>query len=233
MPSQKILSFKEAPNKFLYEFATQKLAKEMAEIYSDAVQERCDRLRLYHDGNFLILDSNAMIEFLKQTNQESQIESMKNVLTELALELKKEIDSSQSTQSTPRFKSRKTATNSTTSTARAARATKAAMATKTTKTVKTVKTTENSLSTVDNVDNENDECDRLMSADEAKLNLTLALLYLSRISNNPDASHYWDMTSYRANDSFEADVIDWLEEVGFIIPNNNPAHGEYGVIISV
>ena len=55
-----------------------------------------------------------------------------------------------------------------------------------------------------------------LTADEAVHDLTLALLYLSRISTSNDPAHYWDETSYKASKVFDGKVLDWLDEVGFI-----------------
>ena len=55
------------------------------------------------------------------------------------------------------------------------------------------------------------------TADEGVHDLTLALLYLSRISSSPDPTHYWDAeTSYRASAAFDKRILSWLNEVGFV-----------------
>ena len=58
--------------------------------------------------------------------------------------------------------------------------------------------------------------DNFLTADEAVHDLTLALMYLNRISDSPKPDHYWDEKSFRAQTSFDPEVLSWLEEVGFI-----------------
>lgn len=69
---------------------------------------------------------------------------------------------------------------------------------------------------------------RKLTADEAVHDLTLALLYLSRISTSNDPAHYWDETSYKASKVFDENVLDWLDEVGFI-KNFHSTHSNIGL----
>ena len=58
--------------------------------------------------------------------------------------------------------------------------------------------------------------DNFLTADEAVHDLTLALMYLSRISDSPKPDHYWDEKSFRTSTSFDSEILSWLEEVGFV-----------------
>ena len=46
--------------------------------------------------------------------------------------------------------------------------------------------------------------DNFLTADEAVHDLTLALMYLNRISDSPKPDHYWDEKSFRTSTSFES-----------------------------
>ncbi|MBR0316302.1 MAG: hypothetical protein IJQ99_05505 [Synergistaceae bacterium] len=58
--------------------------------------------------------------------------------------------------------------------------------------------------------------DNFLTADEAVHDLTLALMYLNRISDSPKPDHYWDEKSFRTSTSFDSEILSWLEEVGFV-----------------
>lgn len=58
--------------------------------------------------------------------------------------------------------------------------------------------------------------DNFLTADEAVHDLTLALMYLSRILDSPKPDHYWDEKSFRTSTSFDSEILSWLEEVGFV-----------------
>ena len=58
--------------------------------------------------------------------------------------------------------------------------------------------------------------DNFLTADEAVYDLTLALMYLSRISDSSKPDHYWDETTFRAPTTFDPEVLSWLQEVGFV-----------------
>lgn len=58
--------------------------------------------------------------------------------------------------------------------------------------------------------------DNFLTADEAVHDLTLALMYLNRISDSPKPDHYWDEKSFKTPTTFDPEVLSWLEEVGFV-----------------
>ena len=64
--------------------------------------------------------------------------------------------------------------------------------------------------------------DNFLTADESVHDLTLALMYLSRISDTPKPDHYWDEKSFRTSTSFDSEILSWLEEVGFVSLRDAP-----------
>ena len=63
-------------------------------------------------------------------------------------------------------------------------------------------------------------------ADEALHDLTLALIYLSRQSDNRKT--FWDVTTFSAWKNYEWKILDQLDEEGFIYDK----HGRKSVYIS-
>ena len=75
----------------------------------------------------------------------------------------------------------------------------------------------------------------LLTADEAVHDLTLALLYLQRVSNNSTnptnnldseapnpAYRYWDVTGFKSSTSYDSEVLGWLQEVGYVSNYKRP-----------
>ena len=89
-----------------------------------------------------------------------------------------------------------------------------------------------------NSNNSNNSNKSLLTADEAVYDLTLALLYLQRVSNRPANTsannstnksakitdsepatspiHYWDVTAFKSSTSYDPEILGWLQEVGFV-----------------
>ena len=55
-----------------------------------------------------------------------------------------------------------------------------------------------------------------MTADKALHDLTLALIYLSRMSAAKHGRDYWDITDFQAWKNYDWDTIDELDHEGFV-----------------
>ncbi len=55
-----------------------------------------------------------------------------------------------------------------------------------------------------------------MEPKQALHDLTLALIYLTRMSTEKDAKDYWDITDFRAWKNYNWDTIDELDEEGLV-----------------